>query len=550
MIQKLRLSLLLTIVSLLTLTACSKNKVPVISGTIKGSNEKVLPRADVHLAPLGNDKAIRSYKADKSGHFAIKISHPGIYKIQFTGVDHLPSSTILDLNNPSDVKISAFLSSSFKNTHPSKLYVIGPFNHFSYADAIPMKKQTNGTYMATVPSDSSFLAYQIIGPNPDRPVNGTEADRYAYDGSGNYVSIINTDKKKVKVVFDPKKFPVADLKPRLVLTNTSQTIKKVSDAYQNMLQRQKNYMSAYNKYKNAGNPPSSFNYDWSRYLTNVSNEIKKESNDQAKKMLMLSYFDMGLYGAQNLDPSIAHQALQLISPTSQFWSIQPLDMVIAIDATGKSKKYGSYLKHAEKSQNDQNVKATVIFYHLNEAYHNGNYKKAKQYYDQLTNKYSNTSYADLARSQFAMNQKVAVGKPVPNFKVTSLTNHNVIFSKKSMLGKYYMIDFWATWCGPCIRELGNITNAYKKYKSKNFTVLSLSLDDSPKDVMKFRKNRFKMPWNHAFLKGGFNNKIAQRFEVHAIPRPILVNPKGIIIATGIDLRGSNLEQTLSHFLGG
>ena len=519
-----------------------------IKGTIKGSNEKVLPRTDVHLSLLGQNNIVRSIKTNSDGHFKITVKQPGLYRIRFTGVNHLPNETILNLQKSANININAYLSSSFTNMHLSNVLIIGTFNKFSYADAIPMKKKPDGTFAATVPADSGRLAYQIIGPNPNHPVNGTESDYYAYDGSGNYVSVIKTDSNKKLVVFDPRKLNPADLKPRLIITKGPKNIKDFSEAYQNLLSRQNQYMSAYNKFKNAGHDPGSFSYNWDNDLEDIAAKIDHSNDTQVKQLLLLSYMDLGLYGAQNQNPKYAKELLKSTPATSPLWSIQPLDMIISVDATGKPKKYDSYLEDAKSRNSDRDVQATVLFYQLNKAYQSGNYQQAKGFYDQLTNKYSNSRFADLAQSQFAMNQKVAVGKSVPDFKVTSLTNPNVVYSSKNMLGKYYMIDFWATWCGPCIREMDNITQAYKKYNDKNFTVLSLSLDDSPKDVEKFRKERYKMPWHHAFLKGGFKNKIAKEFEVHAIPRPILVNPKGIIIATGIDLRGSNLEQTLSHYI--
>jgi hypothetical protein len=78
--------------------------------------------------------------------------------------------------------------------------------------------------------------------------------------------------------------------------------------------------------------------------------------------------------------------------------------------------------------------------------------------------------------------------------------------------------------------------------------MSLSFDSSPDDVQKFRATKFKMPWLHAFIEKGFNSDLAKRFEVTGIPKPILVDDKGTIIATDMDLRGTNLDNTLAKHL--
>ena len=75
-------------------------------------------------------------------------------------------------------------------------------------------------------------------------------------------------------------------------------------------------------------------------------------------------------------------------------------------------------------------------------------------------------------------------------------------------------------------------------------ILSLSFDQKPEDVKKFREEKWKMPWKHAFIEGNFQSDLAKLFEVNGIPKPILVDETGKIIAIEGKLRGETLEQTL------
>jgi thiol-disulfide isomerase/thioredoxin len=135
--------------------------------------------------------------------------------------------------------------------------------------------------------------------------------------------------------------------------------------------------------------------------------------------------------------------------------------------------------------------------------------------------------ARYAISRFNPDRAVQIGKPVPEFEVKLISGETV--SRQSLLGKFYMIDFWAVWCGPCVGEMPKLHEAYEEFKGKNgFEVLSLSFDRSPDDIAKFRAEKFKMPWLHTFLDGGFKNELSKRFEVESIPKRFWLMTKALL----------------------
>lgn len=137
---------------------------------------------------------------------------------------------------------------------------------------------------------------------------------------------------------------------------------------------------------------------------------------------------------------------------------------------------------------------------------------------------------------------------VPRFAVESLDDPGVLISDESLHGKTCLVDFWASWCPPCVEEIPVLAKAYEQYRDRKFEILSLSFDRSPDQVRAFRSKRFAMPWLHAFVERGFGSYIAQAFGVENIPHQVLIGPDGRILAVDDELRGEKLAQTLESIL--
>ncbi|MCW5940922.1 MAG: TlpA family protein disulfide reductase [Fimbriimonadaceae bacterium] len=142
---------------------------------------------------------------------------------------------------------------------------------------------------------------------------------------------------------------------------------------------------------------------------------------------------------------------------------------------------------------------------------------------------------------------LSVGKPAPSFNATDLDGEKLAFPG-AYKGKVVMLDFWATWCGPCIAELPNVVKAYEKYHDRGFDILGISFDQPNKaeDVAKFLKEH-KMPWRQVYEGKFWSTTIGMQYGVEAIPFVLLVDGStGNILATVRDLRGANLDKTLEQ----
>ncbi len=137
------------------------------------------------------------------------------------------------------------------------------------------------------------------------------------------------------------------------------------------------------------------------------------------------------------------------------------------------------------------------------------------------------------------------GAVAPEVSLADAEGKQVTLS--SFRGKYVLLDFWASWCGPCRGENPNVVAAYEKFKDKNFTVLGVSLDNQ-KDAWQKAIKSDNLVWTQVTDLKGWNSPAVAAYNVHAIPANFLIDPNGKIIAH--DLRGSALEEKLQAELNG
>ncbi|MCL1850819.1 MAG: AhpC/TSA family protein [Bacteroidetes bacterium] len=162
---------------------------------------------------------------------------------------------------------------------------------------------------------------------------------------------------------------------------------------------------------------------------------------------------------------------------------------------------------------------------------------------QLLDPTMSNKFATLVKERVEKVKQTEVGAVLPGFELPD--PEGKLISLESMRGKYVLVDFWASWCRPCLGEIPNLKIAYEKYHDKGFEIISISLDDD-KEAWINGVAQHELVWLNVSDLQAFNSPIAKQFAVAYVPHTFLLDPQGVILA--VDLRGEELAGKLAEIM--
>lgn len=537
---------LFILLGVLIVTSSAQAQITV-QGTLVGADGAPIPSAHVVVDEGPTDTTIVA-AADASGRFTLQLPTPGGYGLYAMGVHHQTQEFPLVVTDREPVELDIQLRAMNFRDDLGRACVIGDFNGFSTEEGtVSLSEQANGTLTATVEVDANTLAYQLLGVQQapggrPAPVAGTQADRYSFDEDGpfwdvesEYTSVLDdVTGGEVTITFDPSQLSRA--RGSFALRSSRMPVERIVDIYLDVEQRER------------GRPSAS---DRDVYRQRIA----QEQGPLVRQWMLLRYFDE--LNASEADSMLARQALREVPPTSPLWSFEAWSNVGASNLiysiarrTKAPSQVSEYVDRGIAEHLDPDVRRHFLYRAVLMADQEGNASRKWRYYDQLMADHGNSSQAEQLRRRFSKERAIQAGRPVPDFSFTALEDSSVTYTDDELRGQVYLIDFWGTWCGPCIKEMPYLQEAYVAHHDQGFEVLSVAFMDTRADIQQFRANRYPMPWRHTLVAPDDDRSVRAQFEITGFPRPILVDEAGTIIAVDDALRGDKLLDQVVEAVDG
>jgi thiol-disulfide isomerase/thioredoxin len=558
---------------------CGEPPVPltVVRGRLLGHDGRPMPMAHVQLARAqyyGRGEPLVTVEVREDGTYELRTERVGAFMLEFTGVDHLIAEVPLVADPPLEVSVDVRLPTLAYREDLSGVRVIGDYNDWDLNSALGVEPQPDGTYSVTIDTEADSVVYMLDGIVASRgwPVNDPQSDRFSLAEYG-YHSIALASGGAVTITVDPAKL-VSSAAPVFTWTRwwdrTGEAVIDPDDPRSTSARLYAVLSENWRRFKafvapEASTPAESVEYDSARSLAELTERLALEEDSLVRQALSLALLQLADTGAA-VDSGRCRQALADVPPAAPLWSYyhdlwigrlvaealggwHTVSSSASEYAPGDGSpfdRYMAYLAQGVAQHRDSVVRSMMLHDMIKMAGQAGREADVAEYYRQLENDYPG-SFALRRAKRWAPNRRITVGTPVPTFAYRSMDHPDLSYTSESLLGTVYLIDFWATWCGPCVAEMETFHRAYEEFGPRGFGIISVSFDLSVGDVLAFRESRWKMPWFNAYL-GPDDEAEHARFEIVGIPRTILVDGDGTIVGVDGDVWGEKLRETLVRLL--
>lgn len=266
--------------------------------------------------------------------------------------------------------------------------------------------------------------------------------------------------------------------------------------------------------------------------------------DSAKTAVVASPVNNDYTKLKNMLKPVTVQQEALMKEYQAATDEQKKDEAFMAKIEARDEALGKQEKVILKSFLEQNKASFVNFFVLSQI---GGYTpdvaEVEPLFQSLAPSLKNSAEGKAFAEKVVSLKAVSIGSTAPDFTQNDVKGNPVKLS--SLRGKYVLVDFWASWCGPCRHENPVVVEAYNQFKDKNFTILGVSLDNAKANWEKAIAAD-KLDWTQVSDLKGWQNEVAALYGVQSIPQNFLLDPQGKIIAK--NLRGEELKSKLGELI--
>ena len=292
-----------------------------------------------------------------------------------------------------------------------------------------------------------------------------------------------------------------------------------------------------------------------RYITNASPEVSDFGIDffleNGSIAVNLSRENSSATGTSNNDiyQSIRKQVNDLNAQAMKIYEEAMKDSTLTEEQRkAKMEEVNSLMEKATGIQKDavkQNITNAVGIHLLKQIYYYMDVEELASLMPQIPAAFDSDEIIVKIKSNVEKMKATAVGQKFTDFEMKTPDGKPVKLSDYAGKGKVVLVDFWASWCGPCRREIPNLVETYKQYKGKKFEIVGVSLDQN-EDAWKSAIKQLGITWPQMSDLKYWNCEGAQLYAVSSIPHTVLIDGEGTIIAR--DLHGTDLQEKLAEVL--
>jgi thiol-disulfide isomerase/thioredoxin len=555
-----------------------------ISGRLRAHDGSALRMAEVEIRRNGFEKPLLTAPVSADGTFSARVA-PGAYMVSIAAVDHasLRRQTLVT----GDLRVDGELGTYARAEPGPVLRVRAEFLDAKGATLGPGPTEaariheSDPVYRVELSRKSRGavrLRYQIASKSGGRTYNGPVADTYESDQGGDFWSVVDLVDRDV-LDLDLRELAPPGREPNVVWTGESPTVaallafserwsarideaqKKIPRKDGKLLEMTPEHraeiaaLSAAALAEVEATPDPALRDLLRAAHISAFTRVSDSSDEKARR-------DDLTFIVDHIAPDDIHLALLSSIDYRTVETMREADADLVARAE-------DWLERRARLNPDAAVALHALTILIDQADRRRDDARMAELYRLVKDpRFEGTYYRKFMEQQYDPERILQRGKPLPGFELAALDPKAPPVTSADRAGRLYLLEFWATWCGPCVVEMPKLHDVYAKIngarpgkgrgetglrrlrpaKDPKVEFVFVSLDHEPAHVEAFRREHWAMPWTHAFVGTAGEKEIMKRFGFSGVPTAILVDETGTILETGEALRRDELLPTLERIL--
>ncbi len=520
----------------------------VLHGRLRDPGGVPITAARVATARKSGEEAVSVSEVDADGSYRLEFTGQGYLEARFQAVDREDRIARLWVESEDriELRLDACLSPFPATEDVKAASVVGDFNDFDRATGVPLEEQEDGSWLASIETSQSEIEYQINGLSEfGATYHGSDVESLRYRSDHSWVGVAAVIDGKAQVRLDVPEWKDEPCPETLQFRPADAEPAKIALALERIDQAQLDWIR---EYRQMAPDPDAAEELRRRLSSDTFEPLLEELRQSLSRPAHVELVEATFFSLAHADNPIVDDIFERLDPTSPVLAIPfgvPYRLIYdAPDHWGE--KPMQFVERVLAEHPDGDFKASVLGVLVQTAILAGDQETADRRMDQLLAAYPESKAVEVTRQLVGDASAVPVGSQMPSFSVAALLDPERRYSDQDFQGKPLLVDFWATWCAPCIGEIPSLQEAYRRYSPAGFQLLSVTLDSDLEKAAGYVRDRFEMPWEHGAGENAMVSEIAQAFGVRFLPTPVLFDGNGTVVARGIQLVGEdNLERELA-----